>query len=442
MAEFVMPALGADMSAGTLMSWCVEPGDTVARGDIVAIVHTDKADIEVEVFVGGVVQELVVEPGTEVPTGTVLAIIGEEGAAPAATSKPAEPAPSPDQPVSEPIPAVPEPIPAAAAVAVPAVSTGNGHRLLVSPSAKHLAVELGVDLATVEGSGPGGRIQRKDVEAAKSAAPSAAPPPPAPAAPPPAPAPPAAAAPAPVPPAPPAAAAPAPVPPPATAPADDPQAAMRRAIAAAMSRSKREVPHVYLSTHIDLSPSVAWLAAENTRRSVPDRLLHGVLLVKAVALALREFPELNARWEGDQVVRSDRIHVGNAIFLRGGGLVAPAIHDTDTLTLDELMRRFRDLVARARSFSLRGAEMSDPTITVTSIGERGVEAIFPIIVPPQVAIVGFGRAVDRPWVSSGQLLVCPILTATVSVDHRVADGHVGSAFLAAIDQRLQEPDAL
>jgi pyruvate dehydrogenase E2 component (dihydrolipoamide acetyltransferase) len=220
------------------------------------------------------------------------------------------------------------------------------------------------------------------------------------------------------------------------------QAAMRRAIAASMSRSKREIPHVYLSQTIDLSPAVAWLADENTRRSVPDRLLLGVLLVKAVTLALRDFPELNARWEGDQVVRSERIHVGNAIFLRGGGLVAPAIHDTDQRTLDELMHSFRDLVARARSFSLRAAEMSDPTITVTSIGERGVEAIFPIIVPPQVAIVGFGKVVDRPWVSNGQLLVCPLVTATVSVDHRVADGHVGSAFLAAVDQRLQEPDDL
>ncbi len=402
-----MPALGADMSAGTLLDWLKQPGDRVERGDIIAVVHTDKADIDVEVYASGVVQELLVEPGTEVPTGTVLALIGESGEAPVAKPTSARPAATPAPPVSA----------AAPVLAPPAVATGgNGHRLLISPSAKQLAADLGVDLAAVEGSGPGGRIQRKDVERAKAAAaPPTRPAPPAP------------------PPAAPAAAA---------APADDAQAAMRRAIAASMSRSKREIPHVYLSQTIDLSRAVAWLANENTRRSVPDRLLLGVLLVKAVALALRDFPELNATWQGDQVVRSARINVGNAIFVRGGGLVAPAIHDTDQRTLDELMHSFRDLVARARSFSLRAAEMSDPTITVTSIGERGVEAIFPIIVPPQVAIVGFGKMVDRPWVSNGQLLVCPVMTATVSVDHRVADGHVGSAFLAAIDQRLQEPEDL
>ena len=409
-----MPALGADMSAGTLLAWLKQPGDRVERGEIIAIVHTDKADIEVETFASGVVQELLAEPGTEVATGTVLALIGDTSEAPTAKPERAEP---PAAPAGAPA----APAPGAASVPAPALvaAGGDGHRLLVSPSAKQLAAELHVDLATVEGSGPGGRIQRKDVERAKAAAPPSAPP--APTAPPPA-------------------AAPAPAP--AATPADEAQAAMRRAIAASMSRSKREVPHLYLSQTIDLSRAVAWLADENRRRSVPDRLLLGVLLVKAVALALRDFPELNARWEGDEVVRSERINVGNAIFLRGGGLVAPAIHDVDQRTLDELMRSFRDLVARARSFSLRAAEMSDPTITVTSIGERGVEAIFPIIVPPQVAIVGFGKVVDRPWVSSGQLLVCPVVTATVSVDHRVADGHVGSAFLAAIDQRLQEPEDL
>jgi len=380
-----MPALGADMSAGTLLAWRKEPGDTVARGDIIAEVHTDKADIEVEVFSSGVIEKLLVEPGTLVPTGTPLALIREDGAA-------AE--------------AVPAAAPAAPPPAAPAAPPPPPH-LLISPSAKQLATELGVDPATITGSGPGGRIQRKDVEAAAARA-----------------------------------APPTPAAPPAPAAAEDAQAAMRRAIAAAMSRSKREIPHVYLSTTIDLTQATRWLADENAARAVPDRLLQGVLLIKAVALALREFPDLNARWQGEQAVAGERINVGVAISLRGGGLVAPAIHDTDTLTLDELMHRFRDLVMRARAFSLRSAEMSDPTITVTSIGERGVEAIYPIIVPPQVAIVGFGRIVERPWIHEGQLLACPVVTATVSIDHRVADGHRGSAFLVAIDQRLQEPEEL
>jgi pyruvate dehydrogenase E2 component (dihydrolipoamide acetyltransferase) len=392
MAQFVMPALGADMEAGTLLAWEKKPGDSVKRGDIIAVVHTDKADIEVEIFTSGVIEQLLAEPGTTVPTGTPLAIIREDGAAPA--------------------PPVPGPAPEAAA-----------EHLVISPSARHLAEELGIDPATVKGTGPHGRIQRSDVEAAAAAKPAAPPP-----------APPAEAAPAPPP--------PPPAPPAAPPPPADREAAMRRAISAAMSRSKREIPHFYLTQTIDMSSAIAWLAEENRHRSVPDRLLHGVLLLKAVALALREAPELNATWEGEQVVPSERINVGVAISLRGGGLVAPAIHDTDTLGLDELMRAFRDLVSRARSWSLRSSEMADPTITVTNIGERGVESILPIIFPPQVAIVGFGRLVERPWISDGQLLPCPTVTATLAADHRVTDGHRASALLAAIDARLQEPHEL
>ncbi len=377
-----MPTLGADMSAGTLLRWCKQPGDVVERGDIIAEVHTDKADIEVEVFASGVIEQLLVEPGTLVPTGTPLAIIRDEGAA--------APAPAP-APVTAPAP--------------------QPEHHLASPSAKQLAAELGVDLAAVTGTGPGGRIQRRDIERAAAAA--AAPLP-----------------------------AEAPPKPPAPPPGEDAQAAMRRAIAAAMGRSKREIPHFYLHTTIDLSRATAWLASENERRAVPDRLLHGVLLVKAVALALHEAPELNATWQGEEVARSEAVHVGVAIFLRGGGLVAPAIHDTDTLSLDELMRRFRDLTTRARAGSLRASELSDPTITVTSLGERGVEGISPIIVPPQVAIVGLGKIVERPWINEGQLLVCPVVSATLAADHRVTDGHRASAFLTAVDQRLQEPEEL
>ena len=390
-AQFVMPALGADMEAGTLLEWLKQPGDVVKRGDIIAVVHTDKADIEVEVFTTGVIAQLLVEPGTTVPTGTPLALIGEDGAAPAGA------------PAAAPPPAAPPPAPSA-----------EPH-ILISTSARQLAEELGVDPSTIHGSGPGGRIQRKDVQAA-AAKPPAAPEPT------PAPTPPAAA--------------------PSAAATKERDAAMRRAISAAMGRSKREIPHFYLSQTVDLSRAIAWLQDENRHRAVPDRLLHGVLPIKAVALALRDVPELNATWQGDSVVQSEGIHVGVAISLRGGGLVAPAIHDTDTLSLDELMRAFRDLVSRARAWSLRSSELADPTITVTSIGERGVEAIFPIIFPPQVAIVGFGRLVERPWVSDGQILACPVVTATLSADHRVTDGHRAGALLAAIDARLQEPSEL
>jgi pyruvate dehydrogenase E2 component (dihydrolipoamide acetyltransferase) len=217
---------------------------------------------------------------------------------------------------------------------------------------------------------------------------------------------------------------------------------LRQAIAAAMARSKREIPHYYLATTIDMHGAMTWLAEENLKRSVPDRLLYGVLLIKAVALALKEVPELNSVWRGSEPVRSEAIHVGVAISLRGGGLVAPALHDTAGQSLGDLMRSFRDLVLRARSGGLRSSELSDPTITVTSLGEQGVESVFGIIFPPQVAIVGFGKIVERPWAVGGQLVARPVVTATLSADHRVSDGHRGGLFLAAVDRLLQAPALL
>ncbi|MBI3862893.1 MAG: 2-oxo acid dehydrogenase subunit E2, partial [Planctomycetia bacterium] len=208
------------------------------------------------------------------------------------------------------------------------------------------------------------------------------------------------------------------------------------------SRSKREIPHYYLSTTIDLHPALSWLTDENLKRPVTDRLLYGVLLIKAVALALREIPELNAAWEQDHAVPRPAIHVGVAISLRQGGLIAPAIHDTDQKTLDQLMAEFRDLVNRARTGGLRSSELADPTITVTSLGEQGVETVFPIIYPPQVAIVGFGKVVERPWSINGGLLSRRVINATLAADHRVSDGHRGGLFLAAIDRLLQEPQKL
>jgi pyruvate dehydrogenase E2 component (dihydrolipoamide acetyltransferase) len=379
MAEFVMPILGADMTAGTLVAWRKQPGDRVERGDIIAEVETEKGLIEVEIFTRGVIERLLVEPGTEVPVGTVLAIVGEEGVLAAAE--------------------VEAPTISTVAAGVPPAEAG---RVRSSPAARKLAGELGVDLTTVHGTGSGGAITREDVERAAAAAPAVSPP----------------------------------------VPEPDRQVRLRQTIAAAMARSKREIPHYYLSTTIDMHRAMAWLAEENLKRPVADRLLYGVLLIKAVALALKEVPELNALWSGTQAVPSSAIHVGVAISLRQGGLVAPAVHDTDRQSLDELMRNFRDLVARARAGSLRSSELSDPTITVTSIGEQGVETIFGIIYPPQVAIVGFGKVVERPWSVDGRIVSRSVMAATLSADHRVTDGHRGGRFLAAVDRLLQEPSRL
>jgi pyruvate dehydrogenase E2 component (dihydrolipoamide acetyltransferase) len=393
MAEFVMPQLGADMSAGKLLGWRKKVGERVQRGDIIADVETDKADIEVEVFATGVIEKILIEPGAKVPVGTVLAIIAEEGQ-PVTAQQPVIPAP----------PAVPAP---AAILPTPAIQVRiappvGATRIHISPVARKLADELGIDPATISGTGPGGRITLEDVQHA------------------------------------------------AQAKAAQPQqeekldraARMRQVIAMAMARSKREIPHYYLSTTIDMSRTTAWLAAENLKRSVEDRLVSGVLLIKAVALALRKVPELNSTWIGGKATQSTDIHIGVAISLRGGGLVAPALHNTDRQTLGELMKTFRDLIMRARSGSLRSSELSDPTITVTSLGEQGVEAVFGIIYPPQVALVGFGKIVERPWSSEGHIVSRPVITATLSGDHRVSDGHRGGLLLAAVDHNLQEPEKL
>jgi pyruvate dehydrogenase E2 component (dihydrolipoamide acetyltransferase) len=396
MAEFLMPQLGADMSAGKLLGWRKKVGDPVKRGDIIADVETDKADIEVEVFATGVIEKILVQPGEKVPVGTLLAFIREEGK-PAAVPPPAI---SRELPVAAPPPAAPVAAPAIPAPP-PALAPG-AIRLHISPVAKKLAADLGIDPSTISGTGPGGRITLEDVQRAAQAK-AAAPP---------------------------------------VEVALDRHARMRQAIAAAMARSKREIPHYYLSTTVDMSRAMAWLAQENLKRSVEDRLVYGVLLLKAVALALREVPELNSLWIGGKAVPSAAVHVGVAISIRGGGLIAPALHDTDRRSLGELMKMFRDLVQRARAGSLRSSELSDPTITVTSLGEQGVETVFGVIYPPQVALVGFGKLVERPWSSAGQISSRPVITATLSGDHRISDGHRGGLFLAAVDRLLQEPEKL
>jgi pyruvate dehydrogenase E2 component (dihydrolipoamide acetyltransferase) len=185
-----------------------------------------------------------------------------------------------------------------------------------------------------------------------------------------------------------------------------------------------------------------WLGEQNQARPITDRLLYGVLLLKATALALREVPELNSIWEGDRPVLKEAIHVGVAISLRQGGLVAPAIHDTDQKNVGELMQAFLDLVSRARSGGLRASELSDPTITVTSLGDTSVETVFGVIYPPQTAIVGFGAPVERPWSIHGGLMSRQVITASLSADHRVTDGHRGGVFLKALARLLQEPEKL
>lgn len=431
MSAFKMPSLGADMDAGTLVEWKVKPGDAVHRGDIVAAVETAKGVIEIECFEDGIVDQVFFQPGQEVPVGEVLAMICAQG-----ETREKQAAPQVAEAVKiEKIPAVvvtEEAKPPAEVVkevmqASVSTSPATGERIRISPLARRIAAEQGVDLTRIHGTGPGGAIQRADVERAAQARGAA-----------PAPAAPAAA---------PAGEAPPPVQAPAQgAPEDrkaaDFQTAMRAAIAAAMSKSNRDIPHYYMETSIDMTSAMRWLEEENLRRPIRERLLPVVVLLKAVAKALTEVPALNGFWVDDRHQVSEAIHIGFAIALRQGGLLTPAIHDADMKNFDEMREAMNDLIVRTRGNRLRSSELTDATITVTSLGDRGVEKVFGVIYPPQVALVGLGKITPQPWAVDGALSVRPVLVATLAGDHRATDGHTGGLFLEALNRNLQEVENL
>jgi pyruvate dehydrogenase E2 component (dihydrolipoamide acetyltransferase) len=222
----------------------------------------------------------------------------------------------------------------------------------------------------------------------------------------------------------------------------DRPARLRQTIGAAMARSKREIPHVYLTTPLDLRLALAWLSRANDARPIADRMLPVVLLIRAVALALERHPQLNGYWKDGGFQPGTGIHVGSAIALRGGGLVAPAVRDANLKPAGDVMRELRDLVTRARAGTLRSSELSDPTITVTSLGDEGVETVMGVIYPPQVAIVAFGAVTERPALLDGTWQAVPFVNATLSVDHRAVDGRRGAQFLATVGRLLQKPEAL
>lgn len=427
--DFVLPSLGADMDEAMLVAWLVGPGDHVEYGQVIAEVETDKGVIEIECWHDGRIEKLLVQPGPEkLAVGTPLARIaaGAEAVAEAVPESPPV-APSPRRPPRTPRQAPPpirhlahrlgveietlegtgvdgavtrEDIEKAAARLEPTPSKGQPRpadveRVKASPRARAQAREMGLDLSDLAPSGPDGLIVTRDLDQAR-----------------------------------------------AETEAVDKVAAMRRAITRSMSRSKREIPHYYLATRIDMDRAMSWLEELNSDRPITRRILPAVLLLKAAAKATRAVPALNGHWVDDRFAASERVHLGVAISLREGGLVAPAIHDADTLGLDEMMEHLRDLVARARSWRLRGSEMSDPTITVTNLGDRGVDTAFPVIIPPQVAMVGLGKVVEEVVAVDGEAAVHPVVHATLAGDHRVTDGHTGGLYLTELDRLLQKPEEL
>lgn len=403
-----MPSLGADMDRGTVVEWRVGPGDLVHRGDIVAVIDTDKSDIEVEVFEDGVIDRLVVPVGDEVEVGTLLATIVAPGVAPAI-----------DAPVTPHPPAVP---------AEPEV---------LSPLVRHRAAELHVDLASLHGSGPGGIVTRADVERAPgsggrvrasplarrrardagieladvhASGPEGA-----------------------------VIASDLPVVAPSTGLRDDVAMA---AVGRLMARAKHEIPHYYLTLHVDLSVALAWLDDHNRTAPVSERILPAAVLLRATALAAAEIDGINGWWRDDGYERSTSVALGVAVARRGGGLVAPAIVGADRLTLPALMAALTGIVGRAKAGRLRASEMGEPSLTVTSLGDGGADAVIPVIYPPQVAMVGIGRIAERPWADGGMLGVRRTVVLSLAADHRVTSGHDGSRFLRAIERLLHQPEVL
>jgi len=401
-----MPSLGADMEAGKLVEWLVKPGDTVSRGDVVAVVETQKGAIEIEIFEQGQVHELTAELGAELPVGAPMAIILSEGEAPPEVPSPAnaEPAlkPEPSNPAKRALQAEP----GAAAAAQPARSepvkapSAPASAPNASPAARVRAHELSLDLATIRGTGPGGVIVLQDVEGRGTAPAGPA------------------------------------------ARTGSPMEEMRKAIAAAMTRSKQTIPHFYLSETIDVQPALDYLVQLNAGRAPTERVLLGALFVRAATRAATKVKVMNGHFVDGAFHRAETVNTGVAVALRGGGLVAPALMDAPSLDLDQTMASMRDLVTRARAGRLRSSEMTEGTITVSSLGETGAEAMTGVIFPPQVALIGIGAPHERPWVVDGAVVPRTVVTLTISADHRASDGRQVARFISEFETLLQSPEQL
>lgn len=381
MIEFRMPSLGADMEDGTLREWLVKPGDSVKRGDIIAVVETQKGLIEIEVFNEGKIDQLLIKVDEKIPVGTVMALILSDV--------------NEQEKKTE---AIPPAIPIAEdKITLPPIPS---HGIKASPLAKKIAMENKIALSDIKGTGENGAITRHDVEEVIAKKEKEG-----------------------------------------VTKASVPGEGIRMAVAAAMSRSNSEIPHYYLETKIDMSKALSWLAETNKQRSLSKRLLPVALLIKAVAKSLAEVPALNATWENGLQLKSE-INIGFVVSLRTGGILVPAIRGADKKDCSEIMDALSDLIMRAREMKLRSSELSESTITITNLGENSVETVFGVIYPPQVALVGFGNITEQPWAENGMLGIRPVLSATLAADHRATDGGTGSRFLSILRKHLQYPEQL
>ncbi len=421
MASRVLMPKGSDtMTEGKVLKWLKNEGEKVASGDALVEIETDKVDMEVESMGSGVLRKVLVQPGQTVPVGEPLAVIAgadedisslisANGGAPAA--KPAAEA-APAEKKLAPV-AVPSPRPQAAPAvqhATPGPLPAAGGRILASPLARRLAREAGIDLASIQGTGPGGRIIRRDVEGAASA--------------------------------------PGPVRVPRVMPSpqgpefrDEPLSSMRKIIAQRLAQSLGPVPHFYLTIEADMKKAKE--LRESANKINPDlRLSYNDIIVKACATALTQHPEVNASYIGDSIRYHNRIHVGIAVAIEGGGLITPVVRNCDRKTLQEVSTESRDLVARGRTRKLKPEEYTGGTFSVSNLGMMGIEEFSAVINPPEGAILAVGAVTEKPVVENGKVTVGYRCRMTLSCDHRVVDGATGAAFLQTFREILENPVSL
>ena len=413
----VMPQMGYDMREGTVVRWYKQEGETVDRGEVIADIETDKATVEFEAYTGGVLGRIIAQEGVAIPVGELIAIITDPGeavpdAAPVAAAPAAAPAPAPE-PASPPPAAAPEPAPPAA----PAPASADG-QVRASPIARRLARERGIDLSAVTGTGPNGRITERDIEGYQPAAPEPAP-------------------------APAAAPAPAPVAQPAAAPADSriELSRMRQTIARVTSDSKSSAPHFYVTAEIDMGKAMALRRDVNDASDPDNRVSVNDLMVKACALALARHPKFNSFYRGDHLEVHGAMNIGIAIALESG-LILPGVSNCENKSLLQIAAATKDLISRANSGTLRNEEYSSTTFSISNMGMFDVESFTAIIYPPHAAILAVSSVKQQPVVRNGELTVGTMMKATLSTDHRVADGAEAAQFLMEIKRVLENPVSL
>ncbi len=420
----IMPSLGFDMTEGKLANWLKKEGDKVEKGQAIAEIETEKATVEIEATVAGTIRSIIVPAGQTVPVGTVIAVIGDpadKGMAPhePTTSAP-EPAAREVPPSEKPAPATPAPEP---------TPSGQGQvaepetRVRASPLARRMAQEAGLDLSRITGTGPGGRIMERDIQGAMAGRSTVAPAPSRPQAPP---------APKSTFPAQPPIAPPAPATPPA------PLNKMRQAIARRMTESKTTVPHFYITVAVNMTEALDVREQLNAMASDADKVSVNDLVVAAVARTLTQFRYLNASYRDGSLERHSDINIGLAVALEDG-LITPVIHNADQKSIRAIAVESKAVTERARSNRLRADDLTGGTFTVSNLGMFGVDEFIAIINPPEAAILAVGAATKQPIVRDDQVSIAPLMKATISVDHRVADGAQAARFMAEFKKLLENP---